>query len=106
MKYLLLTDETNKEPSKAARFFIYGGLIIPLEHLDYVDDEIASIRHRAGYLPTDEFKFETNSYPRERVSAEEFATAKDHVIHLCHDVGCVFIVHVILHKIVVNQDLL
>jgi len=29
MPYLLLTDETNQQPSEHARFFIYGGVFFP-----------------------------------------------------------------------------
>ncbi len=51
--YLMMTDETNFQPSTRSRFFIYGGLVIPLDRLSILDREIDLIRKEAGYEPTE-----------------------------------------------------
>jgi len=99
----MFTDETNKEPTKDVKFFIYGGLLFPKDQLFKLHEEIEQIRNTAGFSSTDEFKFNTHSKPT-RVSNENFKKAKDAVLELCSDLGCKFIVHVILHKIIENQN--
>ena len=101
--YLLLTDETNTKPSSDAKFFIYGGICFPIDHLINLNIEIAKIREDSGYRPGDEFKFNTVSRP-ERVSVEKFAEAKNKVIDLCRQNGVKFIVYVILHDIIKRRD--
>lgn len=101
--YIMFTDETNKEPTKDAKFFVYGGLLFPIDQLFKLGVKIAQIRNTAGYNSTDEFKFNTHSKPG-HVSKENFKKAKDDVLELCSKLGCKFIVHVILHKIIENQN--
>jgi hypothetical protein len=101
--YILLADETNRTPSKDAKFFIYGGLLFSLEKLDELDIEIEKIRKSAGYCAGDEFKFDTRSRPS-HVTFENSTKAKGQVVDLCLRVGCKFIAHVILHEIIKNQD--
>lgn len=101
--YLLLTDETNLRPERNAKFFAYGGLIIPLEKLSILDSKIAYIRSRAGFRPADEFKFATPTRPQ-YVTQEGHTEAKRQVVALCLEHECRFIVHVIHHDIIRNQD--
>lgn len=101
--YILLTDETNQQPSKSAKFFIYGGIFFPIDCLPELDKEIAAIRRNARYNPEDELKFDTNSRPS-HVTREAATQAKSEVIALCKSIGCKFIVFVILHNIIANQD--
>jgi hypothetical protein len=101
--YILLTDETNRTPSKDAKFFIYGGLFFPVDKLNELDVEIEKIRIFAGYRAGDEFKFDTRSRPG-HVSFAKSTQAKSQVIDLCLKTGCKFIAHVILHDIIKNQD--
>jgi hypothetical protein len=101
--YILLTDETNATPSKDAKFFVYGGLFFPIDRLDELDEEIANIRKSAGYQPGYEFKFDTRTRPV-HVTIENATTAKKEVVDLCLKIGCKFIVHVILHEIIKNQE--
>lgn len=101
--HLLLTDETNRQPSDDVKFFVYGGLALPNEAIEPVHRAIENIRQEAGYLPGDEFKFDTRSRP-ENVSIEKSREAKRQVIEVCRDSDCIFFVHVILHKIIAKQD--
>jgi hypothetical protein len=100
--YLLLTDETNKMPSKDSKFFVYGGLIIPGQNLHLFNAQIEQIRLEAGYRPGDEFKFDTRSKPK-GVSPENARLAKRQVINLCKELNCTFIAHTILHQIISRQ---
>ncbi len=101
--YLMLTDETNRQPSGDVKFFVYGGLAFPIEAIEPLHNAIEGFRNAAGYRQGDEFKFDTRSRP-EGVSIESSREAKREVIHLCRDLKCVFIVHVILHSIIANQN--
>lgn len=101
--YILLTDETNQQPSKSAKFFIYGGIFFPIDCLRELDEGIAAIRSNAKYNPEDELKFDTNKRPK-NVTQEAAKKAKSEVIALCKRIGCKFIAHVILHKIIAKQD--
>jgi hypothetical protein len=101
--HLILTDETNRQPSPKVKFFVYGGLIFPIEALYDLDRRIQGIREWAGYRPGDEFKFDTHSRP-EQVSFDVATEAKRQVIAACQEIGCRFIAHIILHQIIANQD--
>lgn len=101
--HILLTDETNQQPSSEAKFFVYGGLFFPVEKLTALHDGIESIRRSAGYRDEDELKFHTRSRP-EQVSHDAATQAKREVLALCTDAGCRFIVHLILHDIIANQE--
>jgi len=100
---ILLTDETNRQPGRDAKFFVYGGLVLTTEALSTLHDEIEEIRRTAGYRASDELKFDTRSRP-EHVTIKAATEAKRQVIERANQAGCVFIVHVILHDIIRNQD--
>jgi hypothetical protein len=100
---ILLTDETNRQPSREAKFFVYGGLVLTVEALSTLHAEIEEIRRTAGYHAGDELKFDTHARPA-HVTVEEATEAKRQVIDCAKRAGCIFIVHVILHNIITNQD--
>lgn len=100
--HLLLTDETNKRPSDNVKFFVYGGILFPIGTLSSLDAKIAAIRREAGYLPTDELKFDTRSRPSQ-VTHEKATRTKQQVVEVCKELGVKFIVQIILHDIVRNQ---
>jgi len=100
---LFLTDETNLQPSDDAQFFVYGGLIVPLERLVELDRGIDVIRREQGYAPCDELKFDTRSRPPQ-VAIATATAAKRQVVELSLTLECKFIVHIILHDIIRNQD--
>lgn len=102
--HLLLTDETNQRPGRDAKFFILGGLIVPLEALDELHRRIEVARTSAGYREHDELKFETNARPT-HVSIQQATEVKRQVISAAQELGCKFIAHVIHHEIIRNQDL-
>jgi hypothetical protein len=96
--HILFTDETNMPSDPKAKFFAYGGLIVPATALAELDRGIAKIRTEAGYGLTDELKFDTRSRPK-HVTMEACTKAKQEVIQLCIKLGCRFIVYVVLHAI-------
>lgn len=102
--YLMVADETNQRPSKDVRFFVYGGLLFDINKLHELDSEVSKIRLKAGYKDSDEFKFDTRTRPT-YVSQEKFLQAKNDVVNLCIKLQCKFLVHIILHDIIANQDL-
>jgi hypothetical protein len=46
--HILLADETNKEPSKDAQFFVYGGIMFQIDKLPILDWEIEKIRQASS----------------------------------------------------------
>ncbi len=100
---LFLTDETNLQPSADAKFFVYGGLIVPFDRVLELDRGILRIREAHGYRPGDELKFDTRARP-DQVAVADATNAKRQVVDLALSLDCKFIVHIILHDIVRNQD--
>jgi len=101
--HILLTDETNRHPSRDAQFFVYGGLLFPVDALGVLHTGMEAIRRTAGYRPGDELKFDTRARPA-HVTMDAATNAKRQTIELAQRAGCKFIVHVILHAIIENQD--
>jgi len=93
--HFLFTDETNLPSDPAAKFFAYGGLIIPPGKLSDLHSGIVEIRQAAGYRPEDEFKFQTSARPA-HLSIEQCTTAKNKVVELCAHLECRFIAYVVL----------
>lgn len=101
--YLMFTDETNNTASEQAKFFIYGGLIVPVTRIQVLSAKIEDIRINAGYSVDDCLKFDTNARP-DHVSREECTEAKKRVLHSCIEEGCKFIAYFVLHQIAKNRD--
>jgi hypothetical protein len=100
--YVLMTDETNLNPGAKSRFFIYGGLVFPVDTLSALDALVAGIRSRHGFSPADQFKFSTHTRPPQ-VTIDEWSTAKEEVILGCLQLGVTFIAYLILHDIARNR---
>ena len=101
--HILFTDETNMVPTDDARFFIYGGLMMPVERLRDLHRQVGRIRNDAGFNSTDVFKFNTHSKP-EQVTREAHTEAKRRVLNVCRQLDCRFIAHVVHHGVIKNQD--
>ncbi|AXK71267.1 hypothetical protein DWG18_02485 [Lysobacter sp. TY2-98] len=102
--FILLTDETNRAHSDDARFFVYGGLIVPMSSVPALHAAIAEIRSNHSYAPADALKFDTNSRP-EHVTLAEATDAKRQVIAACIAHSCRFIAYVVHHQIARNQPI-
>lgn len=102
--YMMLTDETNSRPQDNVRFFIYGGLLFPIDVLCDLDREIKAIRDDAGYNACDLLKFDTRVRPAQ-VDIAACTEAKRRVVEACNALGCTFIVHMILHDIIRAQNI-
>ncbi len=103
---LLFADETNTSTGsdEKAKFFVYGGLIVPAESAEALDAGITEIRKKYGYRDGDILKFDTNLRP-EQVTIEDFVQAKKDVVALCVELGCTFLVYVVLHQIAREQGI-
>ncbi|SRR6266550_5382794 len=100
--HFLFTDETNLPSDPAAKFFAYGGLIIPPGKLSDLHAGIVDIRQATGYRPEDELKFQTSARPS-HVSVQQCTIAKNNVVDLCTRLECRFIAYVVLHAIAKNR---
>lgn len=98
MTYILFTDETNNQPAKNAKFFIYGGVFFPVERLADLHDRIEGIREEYGYERGDNLKFDTRSRPK-YVTANQHTEAKREVLEVCAELEVRFVAYVILHEI-------
>jgi hypothetical protein len=101
--HLFVADESDLRPREGARFFIYGGLIVPATNVARLHEAIEDIRSRAGYRATDALKFSTRSRP-EQVSFDDFTLAKARVIAACRDHDVRFVSYAALHAIARNQN--
>lgn len=102
--HILFTDETNVAPSPQAKFFGYGGLIIPVGKLPLLHNRICEIRRAHGYEDCDTLKFDTNARPK-NVTQDMATSAKNSVIDACIEFECKFIAYVVLHAIAKNQPM-
>jgi hypothetical protein len=101
--YILLADETNLQPGRNSRFFIYGGLFMSIENLSSLHILVDQIRQKAGYEPDDELKFSTRARPK-HVTEDACKDAKQAVIQACCDLDCHFTACVIHHGILKNRE--
>ena len=102
--HILVSDETNQQPSKDAKFFIYGGLFIPVDSLPELDALVARARKESDYEPGDELKFGTHSRP-DHVTVEQHIAAKNGVLEGCYDLGVRFSAYLVLHDIAKSRPL-
>lgn len=101
--YLMLTDETNNNPSEDIKFFAYGGLFFEIDKLPIITKTIEEKRIKSGYEPDDILKFDTNVRPTS-VDIEKVTRLKQDVITACKTIESKFIVHIIHHEIIKNQN--
>lgn len=100
---MFFADETNLNESDTSRFFIYGGLIIPSNVAHKISQDINKIKQENNFSKTDELKFETRSRPK-CVTNEQFNKAKESVIDVALHYKCIFLVNIIHHQIIKNQN--
>ena len=100
--YIFFGDETNLNPSTENKFFIYGGIIVPIENLSNLNDAILEIRNKYNYKPNDSLKFDSNLKPK-HITLEQCKKAKQEVVEACEKNNCTIITYLILHKIAKDQ---
>jgi hypothetical protein len=101
--YLFVGDETNREASRDAIFFVYGGIFLPIQELPALTKKIHEIRCEAGYTAKDELKADSHSRPSQ-VTNGRFIAAKEQVIDACIEHKCRFIVNITPHELIKNQN--
>ena len=102
MEYLLFTDETNQQPARDAKFFIYGGVFFPTNKLREVHNLVEVVRLSNNFRPEDEFKFDTHSCP-DHVTPEQHKAAKREVLYGCMRIGVKFVACLVLHDIALKH---
>ena len=104
MTYVLLTDETNQQPSEQARFFIYGGVFLPCSALPDLHELVRAARADAGYQRSDDLKFDTRSRPA-HVTRAQHTAAKRRILEGCAQLDIKFVAYVVLHEIARERSL-
>lgn len=101
--FIMIADETNKEESTEATFFIYGGLIYKHDVFQDLHYGIKRIREDAGFKSSDTYKHTSHCRP-EYVTQEDFSKSKQDVIQLISDSECKFLLYLIHHGILKDKD--
>lgn len=101
--YVLTADETNREETDHARFFIMGGTIVAEDRLAALHDTVERIRRDAGLNPQDQFKFTSNARP-DHVPPDVWTQAKNELLEACIELEVQFIACVIHHRIARAKD--
>jgi hypothetical protein len=100
----MFTDETNKEASGEAKFFIYGGVFVPANKLNDLHVLVDKVRNDNGFKSEDEFKFAPNTRP-DHISRDRFTKAKGELLIGCSKLGLKFSACLTLHYIARNKSL-
>lgn len=98
---ILLTDETNQQPSKAVRFFVYGGLFLPIDNLPALSTEISAIRQQLGLASTDTLKFDERSIPESIRKKDRSIVwdARKKIVTACAKQGARFVACICHHNV-------
>ncbi|UWQ20693.1 hypothetical protein [Jannaschia sp. W003] len=96
--YFLVADEAVHQQTDPTKFFIYGGIIVPVDKVSSLTLGIEHIRSKYGFLPGDSLKFSPNDRPKQ-VSRERFLEAKQMVLSLVAKEAVQFIGYAVLHAL-------
>lgn len=100
--FALFCDETNKDQSEEARYFIYGGVIVPIDKLCEVHNGIEAALKKYNFPNNNPLKFSSNYRPK-CVSQSDFSSIKDEVVGISKTNGIKFIAYLVPHAISKNQ---
>jgi FAD/FMN-containing dehydrogenase len=95
----LLADESNRNPSDRIRFFIYGGIIVPVERLPEIHDRIEALRQQYGIATGWDLKFDAASRPV-TLGSERFAELKNEILQIAIACHIRFMAYVIHHGVI------
>jgi hypothetical protein len=96
--YLLFGDEADRDAGPRAKFFIYGGVIIPCDQAPGLAREIEALRLQHGFRAHDSLKFASSTRPS-RMDAEVHKEAKRGVIAAAGARSVRFCASVVLHEL-------
>jgi len=97
--YLLLADETNRNPSDRVNYFIYGGIVVPSSALHEIHQYFEELRGRHGITSGWDLKFDT-AYRPATINAERFAELKSEILQSAPGWNVKFLAYIIHHGIV------
>jgi hypothetical protein len=103
MDFILFADEANPEQTDPNKFFIYGGVIIPVSAIASIHQEVEAVRVALGLTVQDQLKFNSRSKPKV-ISSDQHTWAKAAVYEIAEKHGVKFIGYAILHSIAKNKD--
>ena len=95
MVYLLYTEETSMRRDPKSRFFIYGGMFLPIDALDEMHALVQQVRDDNGFRDGDELKFSAKSRPK-HIPKEQHTAARRNVLNGCQQSGIRLIITVVL----------
>jgi hypothetical protein len=104
LSHILLCDETNKEATEKSRFFIYGGLFVPIAAIGTLHDAVEEIRQEYGFRPDDLLKFSPRDKPN-HVSLEAHKLAKQAILERAAGLGIACVFSLTHHQVAKNRSL-
>lgn len=103
MEYLLFADEANPEQTDPAKFFIYGGVFVPIERTERIHCAIENLRAAYGFESLDQLKFQTRSKPK-KISVDQHTEMKAAIYEIAAANNVEFCGYAILHAITAKKD--
>jgi hypothetical protein len=100
--YLMFADETNVDPTERVQFFIYGGLVVPMESAEPLTTAIGQVRSDKAFRLHDSLKYQGSTRPR-HIERDTWNEAKSAVIEACRNHNVQFIACLVHHKIAERQ---
>ena len=100
--YILLADETNRDPD-TSDFFVYGALYFEHDKLPLIHRRVEEIRRKYGYRPEDELKWTTGGRP-DHIDPSSHRNAKSEVVDLAEEINAEFIPVVVAHAVTGDED--
>lgn len=100
---ILVADETNNDPEKDIKFFIYGGVIFDTDAVKNIGDKINEIRESYNIQCNEKIKFNLKSCP-EKLTRAEHTEIKNQIIDLAIENNVELLVNFVLHDIAKNQE--
>ncbi len=103
MEYLLFADEANPEQTDPAKFFIYGGVFVPIEKTGHIHRAIEELRIAYDFESLDQLKFQTRSKPK-HISIDQHTEMKAAVYKIAAANNVKFCGYAILHAIAAKKN--
>ena len=96
--YILFGDETDREQTASAPFFIYGAIFVPIQRVEQLHHAVERLRAREGFRADDSLKFATKTRPS-HVSQDRHRDAKRQVLEIAGEIGVRFCAQLVSHDL-------
>jgi hypothetical protein len=101
--YLFFIDETNTNKAKDVKFFVSGGLIVPMNNLLDLHFGIKKIRDDINFDSEKVLKF--TSKATKNITKDQINKAKSDVVNLCKKLNCIFVTSITLHEVIKQNNM-